>query len=135
MDEKELSPQPICDSKEIVNAVTLLSVEFDEFSIVEEYLSEPEETLEVSSHEPDITIVQNKYDESEKEIEVVPERPKEPEIESEEDNLWYDHDMTDSFVLEVPNELPILKEGVHAALPKAIDSPFVVDILKGKGIT
>ncbi|KAK9167468.1 hypothetical protein Scep_002659 [Stephania cephalantha] len=25
---------------------------------------------------------------------------------------------TDSFVLEVPNELPILKEGVHAALPK-----------------
>ncbi|KAK9118267.1 hypothetical protein Scep_016360 [Stephania cephalantha] len=46
-----------------------------------------------------------------------------------------DHDMTDSFVLEVPNELPILKEGVHAALPKYVDAPFVVDISKGEGIT
>ncbi|KAK9141364.1 hypothetical protein Scep_011045 [Stephania cephalantha] len=41
-----------------------------------------------------------------------------------------DHDMTDSFVLEVPNELPILKEGVHAALLKYIDASFVVDISK-----
>ncbi|KAK9158728.1 hypothetical protein Scep_005302 [Stephania cephalantha] len=46
-----------------------------------------------------------------------------------------DHDMTDSFVLEVPNELPILKEGVHAALPKYVDAPFVVDISKREGIT
>ncbi|KAK9121630.1 hypothetical protein Syun_019247 [Stephania yunnanensis] len=46
-----------------------------------------------------------------------------------------DHDMTNSFVLEVPNELPILKEGVHAALPKYVDAPFVVDISKGEGIT
>ncbi|KAK9084152.1 hypothetical protein Scep_030623 [Stephania cephalantha] len=46
-----------------------------------------------------------------------------------------DHDMTDSFLLEVPNELPILKEGVHAALPKYVDAPFVVDISKGEGIT
>ncbi|KAK9094777.1 hypothetical protein Scep_026246 [Stephania cephalantha] len=46
-----------------------------------------------------------------------------------------DHDMTDSFVLEFPNELPILKEGVHAALPKYVDAPFVVDISKGEGIT
>ncbi|KAK9107575.1 hypothetical protein Syun_023586 [Stephania yunnanensis] len=37
-----------------------------------------------------------------------------------------DHDMTDSFVLEVPNKLPILKEGVHAALPKYVDAPFIV---------
>ncbi|KAK9161347.1 hypothetical protein Syun_007688 [Stephania yunnanensis] len=43
-----------------------------------------------------------------------------------------DHDITDSFVLEVPNELPILKEGVHAALPKYVDAPFVVDISKGE---
>ncbi|KAK9161286.1 hypothetical protein Syun_007627 [Stephania yunnanensis] len=42
-----------------------------------------------------------------------------------------DHDMTYSFVLEVPNELPILNEGVHAALPKYVDAPFVVDISKG----
>ncbi|KAK9114775.1 hypothetical protein Syun_021572 [Stephania yunnanensis] len=46
-----------------------------------------------------------------------------------------DHDVTDSFVLEVSNELPILKEGVHAALPKYADAPFVVDISKGEGIT
>ncbi|KAK9128251.1 hypothetical protein Syun_017048 [Stephania yunnanensis] len=46
-----------------------------------------------------------------------------------------DHDMTDSFVLEVPNELPILKEGVPAALPKYVDAPFVVDISKREDIT
>ncbi|KAK9168556.1 hypothetical protein Syun_000696 [Stephania yunnanensis] len=46
-----------------------------------------------------------------------------------------DHDVTNSFVLEVSNELPILKEGVHAALPKYVDAPFVVDISKGEGIT
>ncbi|KAK9092524.1 hypothetical protein Syun_027435 [Stephania yunnanensis] len=46
-----------------------------------------------------------------------------------------DHDSTDSFVLEVPNELPILKEGVHAALPNYGDAPFVVDISKGESIT
>ncbi|KAK9092647.1 hypothetical protein Syun_027558 [Stephania yunnanensis] len=46
-----------------------------------------------------------------------------------------DHDVTDSFVLEVSNELPILQEGVHAALPKYVDATFVVDISKGEGIT
>ncbi|KAK9113924.1 hypothetical protein Syun_020721 [Stephania yunnanensis] len=46
-----------------------------------------------------------------------------------------DHDMTDSFVLEFPNELQILKEDVHAALPKYVDAPFVVDISNGEGIT
>ncbi|KAK9112365.1 hypothetical protein Scep_019884 [Stephania cephalantha] len=47
------------------------------------------------------------------------------------DNL----DATDSFVLEVPNEFLILKEGVHHSLPKYIDAPFVIDISKGEGIT
>ncbi|KAK9125704.1 hypothetical protein Scep_014550 [Stephania cephalantha] len=56
MDWKELSPQSIYDSYETMNAATSKSVESDEFSIVDEYLSEPKETLEVSSHEPDITI-------------------------------------------------------------------------------
>ncbi|KAK9151573.1 hypothetical protein Syun_009882 [Stephania yunnanensis] len=46
-----------------------------------------------------------------------------------------DHNVTNSFVLEVPNELRTLKEGMHAELPKAIDAPFVVDISKGEGIT
>ncbi|KAK9116782.1 hypothetical protein Sjap_015729 [Stephania japonica] len=46
-----------------------------------------------------------------------------------------DHDLTDSYVLVVSDELLILKEGVQAALPKYVDAPFVVDISKGEGIT
>ncbi|KAK9148847.1 hypothetical protein Scep_007604 [Stephania cephalantha] len=171
MDEEELSPRPVFDSEDTVNADTSKSVEFDEFSIVEEYLSEPEETLEVSSHEADITIAQYDDDEVEKEIEVISERPEEPQKENEEDQplvlvkpptlpcifvraykgvevkersrIFYtadtfvldDHDSTDPFVLEVLNELRTLKEGMHVALPKAIDAPFVFDISKGEGIT
>ncbi|KAK9169019.1 hypothetical protein Syun_001159 [Stephania yunnanensis] len=44
-------------------------------------------------------------------------------------------DETNSFALEVPNELLNLKEDVHASLPKYVDAPFVVDISKGEGIT
>ncbi|KAK9082237.1 hypothetical protein Syun_031878 [Stephania yunnanensis] len=171
MDDEELPPQPDFDSDETMNADTSKSVEFDEFSIVDEHLSEPEETLDVSSHEPDITIAQYDDDEAEKEIEVISERSEEPHIESKEDQplvlvkpptlpcifdkpyigvevkersqIFYtantfvleDHNMTYSFVLEVSNELPILEEGVHAALPKYVDAPFVVDISKGEGIT
>ncbi|KAK9140065.1 hypothetical protein Scep_009746 [Stephania cephalantha] len=171
IDEEELPPQPVFGSDETVNANTFKSVEFDEFSIVDEHLSEPEETLDVSSHEPDITIAQYDDDEVEKEIEVISERSEEPQKDDEEDQplvlvkpltlpcifvkpytgvevkerswIFYtadtfvldDHDSTDSFVLEVPNELPILKEGVHDALPKYVDASFVVDISKGEGIT
>ncbi|KAK9143198.1 hypothetical protein Syun_012598 [Stephania yunnanensis] len=171
MDEEELPPQPVFDSDETVNADTSKSVEFDEFSIMDEHLSEPEETLDVSSHEPDITIAQYDDDEAEKEIEVISERSEEPQKENKEDQplvlvkpptlpcifvrhckgveveersrIFYtadtfvldDHDSTDSFVLEVPNELLTLKEGMHAELPKAINAPFVVDISKGEGIT
>ncbi|KAK9158691.1 hypothetical protein Scep_005265 [Stephania cephalantha] len=46
-----------------------------------------------------------------------------------------DPDATDSFVLEVPNELLNLKENVHALLPKCVDASFVVDISKGEDIT
>ncbi|KAK9135567.1 hypothetical protein Syun_014897 [Stephania yunnanensis] len=46
-----------------------------------------------------------------------------------------DLDTIDSFVLEVPNELLNLKEGVHASLPNYVDAPFIVDISKGEGIT
>ncbi|KAK9098965.1 hypothetical protein Syun_026010 [Stephania yunnanensis] len=146
---------------------TSKSVEFDELSIVDEHLSEPEETLYVSSHEPNITIAQYDDDEAEKEIEVISERSEEPQKENEKDQplvlvkpptlpcifvrpckversrifhtadtfVLDDHDSTDSFVLEVPNELSILKEGVHDALPKYVDAPFGVDISKGEGIT
>ncbi|KAK9168695.1 hypothetical protein Syun_000835 [Stephania yunnanensis] len=41
----------------------------------------------------------------------------------------------DSFVLEVPDELLNLKEGMHASLPNNVDAPFVVEISKGEGIT
>ncbi|KAK9133712.1 hypothetical protein Scep_013240 [Stephania cephalantha] len=85
MDEKKLSSRPISDLDETVNDATLKSVESDEFSIVDEYLSEPEETLKVSSHEPNVTIAQNKDDEIEKEIEVISEKSEEPQIESKED--------------------------------------------------
>ncbi|KAK9098770.1 hypothetical protein Syun_025815 [Stephania yunnanensis] len=44
-------------------------------------------------------------------------------------------DMLDSFVLEVLDELLILKKGMHVSLPKHVDVPFVVDISKGEGIT
>ncbi|KAK9143760.1 hypothetical protein Syun_013160 [Stephania yunnanensis] len=46
-----------------------------------------------------------------------------------------DPDTIDSFVLEVPDELLNLKEGVHASLPNYVDAPFVVDFSKGEGIT
>ncbi|KAK9163869.1 hypothetical protein Syun_004771 [Stephania yunnanensis] len=85
MDEEELPPQPVFDSDETVNADTSKGVEFDEFSIVVDHLSEPEETLYVSSHEPDITIAQCDDDEAEKEIEVISERSEEPQKENKED--------------------------------------------------
>ncbi|KAK9112311.1 hypothetical protein Scep_019830 [Stephania cephalantha] len=130
-----MSPQLISDSDETMNAATLTNGE------------------------------------AEKEIEVIPERPKELQIESEEEqplvlvkppfllcifvkpykrvevkersHIFYtadtfvldDHDAAYSFVLEVPNELLILKEGMHATLSKAIDAPFVLDISKREGIT
>ncbi|KAK9169534.1 hypothetical protein Syun_001674 [Stephania yunnanensis] len=46
-----------------------------------------------------------------------------------------DPDTIDSFVLEVPDELLNLKEGMHASLPNYVDAPFVVDVSKGEGIT
>ncbi|KAK9140677.1 hypothetical protein Scep_010358 [Stephania cephalantha] len=116
----------IYDSEETVSAATSKSVESNEFSIVYEYLSEPEETLEVSSQELDITIAQSTYDEVEKSF----QKGQRSRIKrTKKTNLWY------LFVLKVPNELPILKEGVHVALPEAIDAPFVDDVSKGEGIT
>ncbi|KAK9128796.1 hypothetical protein Syun_017593 [Stephania yunnanensis] len=46
-----------------------------------------------------------------------------------------DPDTIDFFVLEVPDELLHLKEGMHVSLPNYVDAPFVVDISKGEGIT
>ncbi|KAK9134687.1 hypothetical protein Syun_014017 [Stephania yunnanensis] len=115
LDEKELcNTQPISYSRENVNVDTLRNVEVNVDTLA---------AIETG---------------------VISERPEEPQIESKEDQplIFYivdtfmleDHDMIDSFMLEVPNELPILKKGVHAALPKYVDAPFVVDISKGEGI-
>ncbi|KAK9138088.1 hypothetical protein Sjap_008682 [Stephania japonica] len=107
-----------------------------------------------------------KRDEAEKEIDVISERPEEPQKESKEDqplvlvkpptlpcifvrpykgvvvkecsHIFYmadifvsdDHTLTDSYMLEVSDELLNLKEIMYAELPKAIDTPFVVDISK-----
>ncbi|KAK9137536.1 hypothetical protein Sjap_008130 [Stephania japonica] len=115
--------------------------------------------------------VKSTYDEVEKDIEVVSERPEEPQKESKEDQplvlvklptfpcifvrpykgvevkersqvlytasifVLDDQDEKESFVLEVSNELLILKDGVQAALPKYVDASFIVDISKRESIT
>ncbi|KAK9154825.1 hypothetical protein Sjap_002305 [Stephania japonica] len=130
-----------------MSAIPLESVEANEVTPFEDYWSEPEETIEVSLHEPDIIITYNEADEVEKEIDVILERPEEPQKESKEDQqhlvlvksptipclpvkfkkemvvkehsqIFYtadtfvsdDNDLTDSYVLEVPDELLNLKE-------------------------
>ncbi|KAK9110651.1 hypothetical protein Sjap_018711 [Stephania japonica] len=158
-------------SAETMSAIPLESVEMNEATPIEDDWSEPEEIIEVSLHEPDISIAQNEADEAEKEIDVILERPEEPQKRNKEDQplvlvtpptllclpvkfikgvvikersqIFYtadtfvsdDHDLIDSYVLEVPDELLHLKEGMYDELPKAIDAPFVVDISKGEGIT
>ncbi|KAK9103032.1 hypothetical protein Sjap_020286 [Stephania japonica] len=158
-------------SAETMSAIPLESVEVNEVTPIEDYWSEPEEIIEVSLHEPDISIARNKTSEAEKEIDVILERPEEPQKESKEDQplvlvkpptlpcifvrpykgvvvkersqIFYtadtfvsaDHNLIDSYVLEVPDELLHLKEGMYDELPKAIDASFVVDISKGEGIT
>ncbi|KAK9116413.1 hypothetical protein Sjap_015360 [Stephania japonica] len=126
-----------------MSAIPLESVEVNEVTPVEDYWSEREETLVISLHEPYIEIAQSTYDEVEKDIEVVSERLEEPQKESKEDQplmLVKPPTLPHIFVrpykgVEVPDELPDLKEGVHAALPKYVDVSFVVDIFKGEGIT
>ncbi|KAK9145915.1 hypothetical protein Sjap_005818 [Stephania japonica] len=134
-------------SAETMSAIPLESVEVNEVTPIEDYWSEQEEIIEVSLHEPDISIAQNEADEAEKEIDVILERLEEPQKESKEDQPLgvseathppmhiSDDDAIDSYVLEVPNELLNLNEGMSDELPKAIDAPFVVDISKGEGIT
>ncbi|KAK9091167.1 hypothetical protein Sjap_024344 [Stephania japonica] len=154
-------------SAETMSAIPLESVEVNEVTPIEDYWSEPEEIIEVSLHEPDISIAQNEANEAEKEIDVIIERLEEPQKRSKEDQplvlvtlttlpclpvkfkkwvvvkerwqIFYtadtfvsdDDDAIDSYVLEVPDELLHLKEGMYDELPKAVDAPFVIDISKG----
>ncbi|KAK9102876.1 hypothetical protein Sjap_020130 [Stephania japonica] len=125
-----------------MSAIPLESVKVNEVTLVEGYWSELEETLVVSLHEPYIEIARNEEDEAEKEIEVISKRLEESQKESKENQPLvlvkplppmhtYDHDATESYVLEVPNELLNLKGGMPTELPKAIDVSFVVDISIG----
>ncbi|KAK9102197.1 hypothetical protein Sjap_019451 [Stephania japonica] len=72
-------------STETMSAILLESVEVNEVTPVEDYWSEPEETIEVYLYEPDIIIAQNKAYEAEQEIDVILERSEEPQNESKED--------------------------------------------------
>ncbi|KAK9101861.1 hypothetical protein Sjap_019115 [Stephania japonica] len=134
-------------SVETMSAIPLESIEVNEATPIEDDWSEPEETIEVSLHEPDISIAQNEAEEAEKEIDVILERPKELQKESKEDQplvLVKPPTLPCIFVKpykgvdikeQVPDELLNLNEGMSDELPKAIDVPFVVDISKGEGIT
>ncbi|KAK9083939.1 hypothetical protein Scep_030410 [Stephania cephalantha] len=106
--------------EENVSVDTLKSVKVNEDTHVE-YWSETAEELEVFQTEPYIIIAQDEDEENEMKIEVISERPEEPIIFYTADIFVFDdHDVTKSFVLEVPNELLSLKESVHVSLPKAI---------------
>ncbi|KAK9152896.1 hypothetical protein Sjap_000376 [Stephania japonica] len=113
-------------SAETMSPIPLESVEVNEATPIEDDWSEPEEIIEVSLHEPDISIAQNEAGEAEKEIVI---------FYTTDTFVSADDDAIDSYVLEVPDELLNLKEGMSDELPKAIDAPFVVDISKGEGIT
>ncbi|KAK9111854.1 hypothetical protein Scep_019373 [Stephania cephalantha] len=163
LDKKELcNTQPISYSHENVNVDTLRNVEVNVDTPMENYWCETTQGLEVLQIESTFPLHRNwshfKRPE-EPQIESKEDQPlvlvKPPTLPCifvkpytgvevrERSRIFYtadtfvldDYDMTDSFVLEVPNELPILNEGVHAALPKYVDAPFVVDISKGEGIT
>ncbi|KAK9137783.1 hypothetical protein Sjap_008377 [Stephania japonica] len=107
IDKEELSWKPIFHSEENLNVDISKTVMLDELSIMEEYWSDPQETLEVSLHEPNIEIAHNEADETEKEIEVISERLGELQKESKEDQ---------PLVLVKPPSLPCLpvkfKKGV-----------------------
>ncbi|KAK9148300.1 hypothetical protein Scep_007057 [Stephania cephalantha] len=146
IDEEELcSTQPIFHPEEDVSVDTLKIFEVNEVTQVEDYWSETSEGREVFHIKPKIVIAPNEDEDNEIKIDVISDRPEKPQIESEEGQplIFYtvdtfvldDPDATDSFVLEVPNELSNLKEGVHFSLPEYVDASFVVDISKGEGIT
>ncbi|KAK9157704.1 hypothetical protein Scep_004278 [Stephania cephalantha] len=139
-DEEELcSTQPIFNPEEDVSVDTLKNLEVNEVTQMEDYLREPSE-----EHKP----VKPQIESEEDQPLVLVQLPTLPSTfatpyKGERSQIFYtadtfvldDPDATYSFVLEVPNELLNLKEGVHASLPKYVDAPLVVDISKGDDIT
>ncbi|KAK9102895.1 hypothetical protein Sjap_020149 [Stephania japonica] len=112
IDKEELSRQLIFNLEENLNTDTSKTVMLDELSIMDEYWSDPPETLEG-----------------------VDVKERSQVFNAVDTFVSDDHNATKSFVLEVLNVLINLKEGKPVELPKAIDALFVVDISKGEGIT
>ncbi|KAK9140565.1 hypothetical protein Scep_010246 [Stephania cephalantha] len=84
-DKEELcSTQPIFHPEENVSVNTLKNVEVNEVTKVEEYWSETAEGLVVFQIEPKIVIAQDEEEENDMKIDVISERPKEPQKESKE---------------------------------------------------
>ncbi|KAK9148215.1 hypothetical protein Scep_006972 [Stephania cephalantha] len=138
-DEEEFcSTQPIFNLEEDVSVDTLKSFEVNEATQMEDYLRETAE-----GHKPEKPQIQSEEDHP-----LVLVQPPTlsctfgtpyKRVEVKECSLIFytadtfvldDPDVIDSFMLEVPNELLNLKQGVHASLPKYVDAPFVVDISK-----
>ncbi|KAK9121848.1 hypothetical protein Syun_019465 [Stephania yunnanensis] len=144
IDEVELcSTQPTFNQEEDVGDDTLTNLEVHDVAQMEDYLIDASEECEVFQIEPEIVIALHEG-EYEMNIDVNSDMLEKPQIESEERlQIFYtadtfvldDPDTINSFVLEVPDELLNLKEGVHVSMPKYVDAPFVVDISKGEGIT
>ncbi|KAK9116135.1 hypothetical protein Sjap_015082 [Stephania japonica] len=86
-------------SANTMSAIPLESVEVNEVTPIEDYWSKPEEIIEVSIYELDISVAQNEANEAEKEIDVILERPEKPQKRSKEDQL---------LVLVTPPTLPCL---------------------------
>ncbi|KAK9144258.1 hypothetical protein Sjap_004161 [Stephania japonica] len=74
-------------SAKTMSAIPLESVEVNEVTPIEDYWSEPEEIIEVSLHEPDISIAQNEADEAEKETDVILERRRNRKKRARKTNL------------------------------------------------
>ncbi|KAK9160230.1 hypothetical protein Syun_006571 [Stephania yunnanensis] len=138
-DEEELcSTQPIFNPKEDVSVDTLKNLKVNEVTLVEDYWRETSEEREIKSEEdqPLVSVqpptLPCTFSTPYKGVEV-----------TERSQIFYfadtfvldDPDAINSFMLEVPNELLNLKEGVHASLPRYVVASFVVDISKGEGIT
>ncbi|KAK9166537.1 hypothetical protein Scep_001728 [Stephania cephalantha] len=142
--EEELcSTEPIFNPEEDVSVDTLKNFEVNEVTHMEDYWRETSEEYKLekpqieSEEDQPLVLVQPPT------LPCICGTPYKGVKVKERSQIFYtantivldDLVVADYFVLEVPNELLNLKEGVHASMPKYVDAPFVVDISNGKGIT
>ncbi|KAK9083426.1 hypothetical protein Scep_029897 [Stephania cephalantha] len=139
-DEEELcSTQPIFNPEEDVSVDTLKIFKVNEVTQMEDYLRETSEEFgEAADRErgrPTCGVGATTH------LPCTLGTPYKGVEVKERSQIFYTADtlcwtilMRQIPVLEVPNELLNLKEGVQASLPKYVDGPFVVDISKREGI-